>query len=85
MIRNPVSQIPDPFYFLAEEIEILERQQTYVRPRSVKCMRNPFDKYRCVPKIASPEARTNLVKKNALNHILVYLKLVSGKAEKFTS
>ena len=52
VLRNPVSQIPDSFYFLAEEIEILERQQTNFTPRSVKLMQNPFEKYRYVPDTA---------------------------------
>ena len=73
VIRNPVSQIPDPIHFLAEEIEILEGQEAHLRPRSVKRKRIPFEKYRCVPKIASPEARRNVVR-IPLKSIVVYLK-----------
>ena len=40
-----------------------------------------FAKYRCVPKIASPEERNKFSKKNALGNILVYLELLRRRRE----
>ena len=81
VIRNPVSQISDSFYFLAEEIEILQWQQTYTGPRSVKCMQNPFEKYRCLPKIASPEVREKC-NANSFEKYRCVTKTASRKARK---